>query len=131
MTLNYYPLNEWLAFSLIISAAVLDTVSLLKKNTAYDMWMVSSNYMNVFFLIHIKNLSETVHIHRISSWSYPKGLGMYLNIPQSKTFVLDDIYINWRSWARIGKYSIHLPSRVFQILKDDNVKVLHSICQQI
>ena len=45
--------------------------------------------------------------------------------------VLDDIYINWRKWARFGKYSICLLSRGFQILKDDAMEVLHSLCQQI
>lgn len=55
----------------------------------HSLWYVvcKYNHMNAFFLTPIKNLSETVHIHKISSWSCPKRLGIYLNILQSKTLV--------------------------------------------
>ena len=95
------------------------------------MWYVSTIIWMCSFNTHqefIRNSSFSQNFFMVipkETWN------IFKHSTQQNIGVLDDIYINWRKWARFGKYSICLPSRVFQILKLDAMEVLHSLCQQI
>ena len=76
-------------------------------------------------------------IHRISTKKYKKELHDPDNHEGVITHLEPDILACEVKWA-LGSITMNkaregdgIPADLFQILKDDSLKVLHSICQQI
>ena len=74
---------------------------------------------------------ERIHRRTIQKWNDPYNHNGVVTHPES------DILESEGKWV-LGSITINkasgsdgIPSELFQILKDDDVKVLHSICQQI
>ena len=79
-------------------------------------------------------LSSVTQESRGSFFSSPPICGVTQSPdPLSSTFVLTNLRINHYVLITTNKVSggDGIPAELFQILKDDAVKVLHSICQQI
>ena len=88
--------------------------------------------MNFFFFkwLHGSHLKGNRRSYKIKNWEY-------LDNHEGITYLEPDI-LEWKvKWA-LGSITVNkasegdgIPAELFKILKDDAVKVLHSICQQI
>ena len=108
------------------------------------------NWCALFPVLHLASVSLTgfsliwnrsLPYSQLKSWCYVRHLGIYHN-PRGK----EGGWTSWINWIYPKKCEVkwalesittnkasggdEIPVKLFQILKDDAVKVLHSICQQ-